>query len=207
MDERTAVCAAILAGGAATRLGGRDKGLERFGGRPLVAWVVDALRAQVVELSIVANRNHEAYRNHATTIADALPGFRGPLAGIAAALAASAAPWLLTVPVDCPTPPPDLARRLLAVAAPGTTRGPAFVAHDGVRREPLFALYGPGLAESAARAARAGLGPRRWQDEIGAIEVDFADRRTHFTNLNEPADFIAFPLVQRGEKRYVARRR
>jgi len=37
------ITAAILAGGAATRLGGRDKGLEPLGGRPLVAWVIAAL--------------------------------------------------------------------------------------------------------------------------------------------------------------------
>ena len=34
---------AILAGGAATRLGGRDKGLEPLNGRPLIEWVIDAI--------------------------------------------------------------------------------------------------------------------------------------------------------------------
>lgn len=198
MQERPAICAAILAGGAATRLGGRDKGLEPLAGRPLVAWVIDALRAQVDELTIVANRNHDAYARRAHTITDTVPGFRGPLAGIAAALAANRAAWLLTVPVDCPCPPPDLVRRLFGAATRTETGAAAFVAHDGVRRQPLFALYRSGLAESAARAALAGHGPQRWQDAIGVVDVDFVDQRTHFTNLNEPGDFLAFAKMEQG---------
>lgn len=192
MQAAPMTSAAILAGGAATRLDGRDKGLEPLAGQPLVAWVLSALRAQVQEVTIVANRNREAYAGHAPTIADALPGFRGPMAGIAAALAACRTRWLLTVPVDCPRPPADLAARLEMAArhAPGRA---AFVAHDGARRQPLFALYRSDLAVSAARAAQSGGGPRYWQDEIGAIEVEFPDRHSHFTNLNDPGDFIAFP--------------
>jgi molybdopterin-guanine dinucleotide biosynthesis protein A len=195
MQGHPAISAAILAGGAATRLGGRDKGLEPLGGRPLVDWVLDALRAQVNELMIVANRNLDAYARRAHTIVDAVPGFSGPLAGVAAALAENRADWLLTVPVDCPCPPPDLVRRL-ASAPQAETGGAAWVAHDGIRRQPLFALYRSGLARSAARAAQAGQGPQRWQDAIGAIEVDFVDQRTHFTNLNEPGDFLAFANME-----------
>jgi hypothetical protein len=53
-------------------------------------------------------------------------------------------------------------------------------------------LYRPGLAQAAANAARDGCGPKHWQDAIRAIEVDFVDRRTYFTNLNEAGDFLAF---------------
>ncbi|ANB17415.1 molybdenum cofactor guanylyltransferase [Dokdonella koreensis] len=190
-----AITCAILAGGAATRLGGRDKGLELLGGRPLVAWVLAAegLRpaepATLERVLIVANRNLRAYGHHAETISDTLPGHRGPLAGIAAALAACASPWLLTVPVDCPIPPVDLAERLCAAATAG---GPAVVAHDGERRQPLFALYASGLAGAAAVAAAQGLGVHAWQTAIGAREVDFSASRVHFGNLNTAEDFAAF---------------
>lgn len=188
---------AVLAGGAATRLGGRDKGLETLEGRPLIDWVLRVASLRQTDAGapapvlIVANRHLDAYRFYGETISDALPGHRGPLAGIAAALAACRTPWLLTVPVDCPLPPPDLAARLLAQPASGAA-GTAWVAHDGERRQPLFALYARGLAESAAAAAAGEAGVHAWQDAAGAIEVDFADRRVHFENLNTMPDFLTF---------------
>ncbi|HUD43747.1 MAG TPA: NTP transferase domain-containing protein [Dokdonella sp.] len=185
---------AVLAGGAATRLDGRDKGLVPLGGRPLVDWVLAApgLRRAPEDpappLLIVANRNLEVYARYAATIHDVLPGQRGPLAGIAAALAACRTDWLLSVPVDCPLPPPDLAVRLLDAPVGAAIR----VAHDGVRRQPLFALYARALAAPAAAAAAEQTGVHAWQDAMGAVEVDFGDRRVHFDNLNTPSDFAAF---------------
>jgi molybdopterin-guanine dinucleotide biosynthesis protein A len=182
------ITAAVLAGGAGTRLGGRDKGLEPLGGKPLVEHVIAALH-DIDALLVVANRNHAEYARHAPTIADAVAERHGPLAGIAAACAACATPWLLTLPVDCPQPPADLAGRLLQAALAGTA--PAVVAHDGATRQPLFALYRRELAESAARAAGVGQGVWAWQDAIGVLELDFSDRQQQFHNLNTPDDFAA----------------
>lgn len=220
---------AILAGGAATRLGGRDKGLEPLLGRPLVAWSLDAAAAMAPEsVLIVANRHPDEYARYGRTIHDAVPGsgdsviparagihpgppstaqwlpasarttargaahhgYSGPLAGVATALAACTTPWLLTLPVDCPDPPRDLAARLLAFATNAACE--AVVAHDGARRQPLFALYRRELAESATAAATRGLGPSGWQDAIAARELDFADRRAQFRNLNTSEDFVAY---------------
>jgi len=180
---------AILAGGAATRLDGRDKGLQVLDGEPLVARLLRALDAKMPVL-IVANRNLDRYAAYAPTITDQDAVPRGPLAGIAAALAHDTAPWMLTVPVDCPDPPADLAVRLLA--ATRVHRERAFVAHDGERRQPLFALYRRDLARSAAHAAAMAQGVWQWQDTVGVRELDFADRRAHFLNLNTSADFAAY---------------
>jgi molybdopterin-guanine dinucleotide biosynthesis protein A len=180
--------AAIIAGVAGTRLGGRDKGLVPLGGKPLVEHVIAALH-DVDALLIVANRNHDAYARHARTIADAAGERHGPLAGIAVACAACGTPWLLTVPVDCPEPPADLAGRLLQAALAGAAA--AVVAHDGATRQPLFALYRRELADSAAQAAGMGQGVWAWQDAIGARELDFSDRQQQFHNLNTPDDFAA----------------
>lgn len=204
----SAVTVAILAGGRAERLGGRDKGLEVLLGRPLIVHVVEAIAAMDVAaafagfaadaadaaiaapLLIVANRHHDVYARHAPVIADAVPDFRGPLAGVAAALAACATPWLLTVPVDCPDPPRVLASRFAAAAR--TSPAPAFVADDGAHCEPLFALYRCAAAVSAAAAAEAGQGVRQWQTTLGAQAVDFADVRQQFLNLNTPEEFAAY---------------
>ncbi|MEO8461206.1 MAG: molybdenum cofactor guanylyltransferase MobA [Dokdonella sp.] len=187
---------AVLAGGAGARLGGRDKGLRRFNGRPLISWVVDRLRehasAHVAQLPIliVANRNIDRYMTFAPTISDSRSGFAGPLAGIAAALAVCTTPWLLTVPVDCPCPPSDLPSRLLDNAA--SRAAVSLVAHDGKRRQPLFALYRSELATSAAAAVAGGQGVWQWQESLEAIEVDFSDESAQFVNLNTPDDFSVY---------------
>ena len=193
---------AILAGGAATRLGGRDKGLELLGGRPLVAWVIAAITAMEPatpfdsapitppRLLIVANRHHDEYTRYAPTLADCVPGLRGPLAGISTALAACQTPWLLTLPVDCPRPPLDLAARLLRAAVEGDER--CVVAHDGSRRQPLFAIYRTALAAASTTGVVAGQGVWSWQDAIGVRELDFSDRRRQFENLNTPEEFAAY---------------
>src|SRR3954462_9057655 len=110
-----ALTVAILAGGAASRLGGRDKGLQMLGAKPLIAWVIDycvthvnADRIHSVDLLIIANRNLDDYAHYARVHADVEPGFRGPLAGVASALKAAIATRVLTLPVDCPLPPADL---------------------------------------------------------------------------------------------------
>lgn len=179
---------AILAGGAATRLDGRDKGLEQVAGRALVDRVLAGLGD--APAFVVANRNLDAYARHAPVITDALPGHRGPLAGIAAALAHVDTPWLVTVPVDCPDPPPRLAARLLAAIDDESVV--CAVAHDGERRQPLFAIYARSLATSAAEAAARGEGAWQWQQAIDAREVDFSDARAHFANLNTPGEFAAY---------------
>src|SRR5882757_3501836 len=124
--EEPALTVAILAGGAALRLGGCDKGLEPIRGRPLIEWVLDYCAEHVVrdvaspssardvELLIIANRHLDDYARYAPVRTDIAPGYRGPLAGIASALGAATSAHVLTLPVDCPNPPEDLSTRLFA---------------------------------------------------------------------------------------------
>ena len=191
---------AILAGGEGRRVGGEDKGLLPLRGRPLVAHVLDALRLQCDALLVVANRNLDEYSRLAMTVADERLGQAGPLAGIEAALAATndrrghalgACEWLLTVPVDCPRPPPDLRRRLQSALS--TSDAPCAFAHDDCRAQPLFALYRLADAGTLLAGARAALDSHasvlRWHADIGASAVDFSGPRAAFHNLNTPQDF------------------
>jgi molybdenum cofactor guanylyltransferase len=181
------VSAAVLAGGQGRRVDGRDKGLLPLAGTPLIARVVSVLSAQVGSILVCANRHAKEYASYGTVVVDALAGFHGPLAGIATALGACVTPWLLTVPVDGPDLPPNLLQRLHAAVA--RTGAPAAVAHDGTRRQPLFALYRSELAAGAAAALHADLPVWRWQDEIGAVEADFSDLPHAFANLNTLDEF------------------
>jgi molybdenum cofactor guanylyltransferase len=190
------VTAAILAGGAGTRVGGQDKGLMTLAGKPLVERVVERMRSQAGSIVVCANRNQDAYARHGRVIGDAVVDFSGPLAGIAAALGTCASEWLATVPVDCPTPPLDLVERLGAAAI--AARSACAAAHDGARREPLFALYRCTEARaSAASASTHRAAVWRWQDELGVVEVDFADHAAELANLNDPAGFLHWEALQR----------
>lgn len=174
----------ILAGGRGRRAGGADKGLVAWHGRPLVAHVAARLRPQVAALWIVANRHAGSYAAHADRVlADARPGFHGPLEGLATALAACDREWLLCAPVDVPGLPLDLGPKLHAAAV---ARGADLaVAHDGRRRQVLCLLARPALAGAARAAlARGDAAVHSWQDACGAVEVDFSDQADAFANLN-----------------------
>jgi len=190
------VTAALLAGGEGARVGGQDKGLLPLAGEHLVARVSSAMRAQAGTLLICANRHEQVYAAFGAVVGDALPGYRGPLAGIAAALATCTTPWLLTVPVDCPGPPVELGSRLLASAITSGTS--LAVAHDGERAQPLFALYRRELAESCSDALVRDLPVWRWQRDAGAAIADFSDCAASFVNLNTPEEFRAWEQRRHG---------
>lgn len=181
------VTAAILAGGEGRRVDGRDKGLLSLAGKPLISHVAAALHGQVGAVLICTSRDDRDYAAFGQVVHDATAGFRGPLAGIASALAHCATPWLLTVPVDGPNLPVGLALRLHAAALAGNEQ--AAVAHDGTRRQPLFALYRRALAASAANALAQDLPAWRWQEEIGAAQAYFSDLPQAFANLNTLDEF------------------
>src|SRR5687768_5123934 len=162
-----ALAAVILAGGAGTRAGGRDKGLVAFRGEPLVLHALRRLHAAgVAEIVISANRNFEDYAQHGRVVADttATP-FEGPLAGIARAATQVRAAHLLTIPVDVPEWPTRLPQDLLDGLSADVA---CSVARVRGRREPLFAVYRREAAACAHEAlARRQRAVHRFQDRIG----------------------------------------
>ena len=185
----------ILAGGRARRMGGQDKGLLVLAGRSLVQHVYDRLAPQVGSVAISANRNPAAYRELGCPVwADTLPGYAGPLAGMLTALERIDTDWLLTVPVDSPLLPRDLAARLFAAVRDSDS--PAAVVTVAGRREPAFNLVHRDRRASLADALVGG--ERRlgaWLSQQSAVPVDFTDQAPAFDNLNTLAD------LQRLEKR------
>jgi molybdenum cofactor guanylyltransferase len=181
------ISAAILAGGEGRRIGGEDKGLLRLAGRPLIAHVIAALRGQANTIVICANRNADRYAEFAPVIADGGRGFRGPLAGITAALRVCKSEWLLTVPVDCPQPPRDLAMRLHDIAQ--AENRDVVAVNDGTRVQPLFALYRRELIANAETALQDDMPVVRWQQSLHRALADFSTRPLEFGNLNTPEDF------------------
>lgn len=103
----------ILAGGRGSRMGGTDKGLVLYRGKPLYQHVLQRLQPQVGAVYISANRNLMEYQQSGLpVITDSLPDFPGPLAGMLAALQTINSEWLLFTPCDVPELPEDLAAQL-----------------------------------------------------------------------------------------------
>jgi molybdopterin-guanine dinucleotide biosynthesis protein A len=182
------VAAVILAGGAGRRMGGADKGLVVYQGRPLIEWTLDALTPQVGEVVISANRNLERYAVYGRRVLpDALPDFPGPLAGVLTALDAVTAGWLLVVPCDTPHLPADLALRLLGAAE--IEGVPLAVARDEHRIHHSCFLVRTDqrhtLAEYLARGERA---VRHWQGGLSSTTVRFDAGA--FANINRPDDLL-----------------
>jgi molybdopterin-guanine dinucleotide biosynthesis protein A len=181
---REAITGVILAGGRARRMGGVDKGLSDFAGRPLIEWVIEATAPQVGRLLISANRNRQRYASYGyPVVADRLGGYQGPLAGFASAMAVAGTPWILTLPCDGPFPPPDLAKRLAAAVSDGAADVAA--AWDGERLQPVYALLPVALSgDLGAYLASGERGIRGWYARHRTARADFSDRPGCFANLN-----------------------
>ena len=137
----------ILAGGKARRMGGQDKGLIPYRGRPLIAHVLGRLAPQVDAVLINANRSRDQYAQFGhPVIVDAEDGFLGPLAGILAGLRAAQTELLLCVPCDSPQISPDLAVKLASPFTQAAVR--ISVASCGGRLQPVFAMLHTGLSDA-----------------------------------------------------------
>lgn len=189
------IAAVILAGGRARRFDGRHKAFLPLAGRPLIEHVIDRLTPQAGAIAISANeRAGELARHGLPVLPDPLPGFAGPLAGILAGLrwAAALTPrprWLLSVAVDTPFFPADLAARLRAAAE--SADAPLALAASGGRRHPVFGLWALDVTGDLERALideglrRVEAFIMRHEPAVAAFSVRGRDP---FFNINHPAD-------------------
>ncbi|WP_108444478.1 molybdenum cofactor guanylyltransferase MobA [Halomonas denitrificans] len=186
MITREALTGMILAGGQGRRMGGRDKGLEPFAGRPLVAHVRERLAGRVAEVLINANRNVERYRPLADrVVSDAEGGYQGPLMGIYSGLKAASTPWLIVTPCDTPALPLDLVERLVAGIGEKEGEHDIAVAFDGERLHPVVALIRTSLADDLAAALAEGERKiDRWYARHVWCRVHVSDCPDAFANLN-----------------------
>jgi molybdenum cofactor guanylyltransferase len=175
----------ILAGGQGSRMGGVDKGLQPFRGKPMVAHVVERLGPQVATIIINANRSLEEYKAHSNLIVqDSLTGFQGPLAGFYAGMEATQTPLMLTVPCDSPFLPLDLAQRMVTTMLAANAL--VAIAKTG---QPVFCLLHICLKNSLADFLSSG--QRKidiWTAQHPCVEVPFDDVHDAFENINTPDD-------------------
>ena len=196
----------VLAGGLARRMGGGDKALIDIGGVTILDRVLASLAPQCTRVVLNANGDPTRFaRFGLPVIADDVPDFAGPLAGILAGLDwlarnAPGSAWMASVPGDCPFLPHDLLARLhrarieqdkpLACARSGNWRHPVVGLWPVALRADLRqALVGDNLHKIEVWTARHGVAIAEWPDQ----PVD------PFFNINTPEDRArAAALVQSG---------
>lgn len=186
MNQRQEIIGVVLAGGRATRMGGKDKGLQLLSGKPLWRHVADTLQGQVDDLIISANRHIDVYQQSGYAVyQDTLAGYPGPLAGMLSVMQQSRGEWFLFCSCDTPFLPSSLAERLVN----GRDGAPVVWAHDGDRDHPTVALVNRSVMQALEAYLQAG--ERRvmvFMRQTGGHAVDFSDLKAAFVNVNTTED-------------------
>lgn len=181
--------ALLLAGGQGSRLGGRDKGLMPWRGKPIAAQLSGILSQLTDDVMISCNRNQDIYKQWAERlIGDDAPGYPGPLAGMLAGLRACRGSHLLVLPCDMPRMDVALLQHL-QLQAQEQPDLPCLV-RAGEQWHPLLAVIPSALLPALQLAWDEGQrSPLRWllgQPHV-ALQLPAEDPRLH--NANTLADW------------------
>ena len=187
----------VLAGGLARRMGGGDKARIKIGKSTIIDRVLATLSGQCVDIIINANGDPARFADTGcVVVADSVPDFAGPLAGILAGLDYLAAQdngieWLLSVPGDCPFLPDDMVERLHEARRKMGAGVPLACARSGEWRHPVVGLWPLALREDLRKALfDEGLHKIEiWTARHGIAIADWPDRPVDpFFNVNTPED-------------------
>jgi len=200
------IAGVLLAGGLSRRMGGGDKSLRRLGASTILERVISRAAPQVAALSLNANGDPARFAEFALpVIADSIPDYAGPLAGILAGLDWAAAAMLgcthlASFATDAPFLPADLVARMVSAV---TEQGASLAcAASGGRTHPVFGLWPVALRE-ALRRAMLDEGIRKvdqWTARYRLAVVDYpAEPFDPFFNTNRPEDLsVAERLIGEG---------
>ncbi len=190
MSSLVSCTAAIIAGGAASRLGGRDKTALLVGDRSILERQLDVLRPITDEIIIVGDHAGRIPPHGVRVLEDRIAG-AGALGAIYTALLSSSASRVLAIACDLPFLTERFLRRLLRAGGEADLAIPRPA--DGY--QPLCACYSPACLEPLAR--RIDLAALRVQDlvadvrtrELGPAELAKYDADgLLFFNVNTPED-------------------
>lgn len=161
---------------------GQDKALALIGGERMIDRMVRRLSVQVQQVLLSATHDYDTGLG---AIADLPEGPAGPVGAIRASalhLAAQGVNAFITVPVDAPFVPLDLAARL-------ATAGPVAMARGDGAWQPAFALWPVQTVIAALPLERCAQkwSLRRLGEELDAAPVEFAQPLA-LMNVNTPQD-------------------
>lgn len=196
MDPSAPILGLLLAGGRSRRMGGGDKCLQPLGGKPLLSHVIERIRPQVDRIVINANGDQARFNIFSLpVVADNVPDFAGPLAGILAGLdwAATNMPdcqHVVSVPGDGPFLPSDLVRRLRVEVSLGAEIATASSAEQIY---PVVGLWPVALREALRKALTVENVHKvdAWTARYECAAVQFSVTPVNpFFNANTPEDLV-----------------
>jgi molybdopterin-guanine dinucleotide biosynthesis protein A len=167
-------------------MGGQDKGLLSWRGRPLIAHLHERVRPLTDDLIISCNRNAERYAAFADHLVhDADADFPGPMAGLLAGLAHATHATLLVLPCDVPAVDHELLQAMRAAAAMQPDR--PLMIRQGQFWEPLLCVI-PTCQLTAFQAAwqTGERSPRQVMLQLGAQALQCPVGDVRLANLNTP---------------------
>ena len=188
MTSHNNVTGLILAGGKARRMGGIDKGLVSLKDRSMISYIIDALKPQVNDIIINANRNIPDYEKFGyPVINDDIANYQGPLAGMASGLKHANTDYIVTAPCDGPLLAENYVDTLLESARSHHTK--ISVAFDGNRLQPVYALIHKELLFDLNEFLNSGERKiDRWYEKHHYAKADFSTCQEMFTNINTAED-------------------
>jgi molybdopterin-guanine dinucleotide biosynthesis protein A len=162
--------AIVLAGGAASRIGGADKPMLDVAGVPMLSLVLDAVAAARVRVVAGPQRDISG-----VTWCEEKPPGGGPVAAIAAALPATGAATIVVLAADLPWIAPAI--EPLRTALDRSDADVAMLARDG-RQNYLAAAWRRSALVAAIRGLddAAGVSMRRLVADARVVEVPDAGR-------------------------------
>jgi molybdopterin-guanine dinucleotide biosynthesis protein A len=179
----------VLAGGRSRRMGPGDKALAELAGKPMLQHVIDRIGPQVNRLMLSVERESDDYAVFGLAqVADPLPGSRGPLGGLLAALRTLRAKeeWLLLVPCDAPFLPRGLLACLLRRAQEEKRSGGVISIAGEV--QPTFSLWHrellPRLERAVLEQKMAGFKQFLDHQALTLAEVE-PEQAWRFLNIND----------------------
>ena len=183
---------AILAGGAASRMGGADKASLPLNGRRIIDRQVETLR-HVSDSIIVVGGQPDRFRDLGIRAVPDVYADCGALGGIYSALLASDRPWTLVLACDMPFLSLPLLQRLTRVPAPGVDMVMPRT-HEGP--QPLCAVYAARCADAVRRRIEGGLlKAASLAEDVRVEEIGPEELATYdpdwlmFVNVNTPHDY------------------
>jgi molybdopterin-guanine dinucleotide biosynthesis protein A len=192
------VAGVLLAGGQGSRMAadgkGQDKPLRLLGGRTLLDHAIARVAPQVDAMVLNANGDPSRFAAFGLDIvADAMPDYPGPLAGILAGMRWAAGRGLadvLSVATDTPFLPTGLVARLDAARRDAGV--PLACAASGGWTHPVIGLWPVALADALEADLRRGMRKiDSWTALHGVASAEFAiGPFDPFFNVNRPADLL-----------------
>jgi molybdopterin-guanine dinucleotide biosynthesis protein A len=188
-----AVTGVLLAGGRASRMGGRDKAFAAVDGEAIAVRTVRLFRALFPQVLVATNRPERYQALDVETVGDTFVDC-GPLAGIHAAMRCAVHPWIFVAACDMPGLDADVIRFLVARIGDADAVVPRWERDI----EPLHAIYAVRLLPQVEDALRAGRHALR--EFLPRVRVDYVDEdelgrirgtARSMLNVNTPEELAA----------------